>query len=277
MKIKIENIFSYIFFFLFVFVSLALLVSTFSTTFSQLYILLTQKGRIFDLFLYIFLLAGFGFCISALILSSWNQHYNLYYKGCITVFSLGFIFVFCFLLLRTSPDEDLLNLIFNDGNYGGFEREPYAIIIFVVMYLCFVFLPLLYLILGGRMKRNSLREFFLNLMPSINVIIYTLMGFALQGYFHKARGVYYLDLFFFLVAFFALLFLFQQEKKMFGFYERVNFALLCLGIVFFALSSRIIEEANFVGRYCFFTFAFVAWCGEWMLRFAKNRDSKSTF
>ena len=66
MKFKIKIAFSYLFFFLFVFVSLSLLVSTFWDSFSQLYALLTQSGRIFDFFLYGFIFVGFIFCIIAL-------------------------------------------------------------------------------------------------------------------------------------------------------------------------------------------------------------------
>lgn len=275
MRPRIELVFSYAFFFLFVFVSLALLVSTFSETFSQLYVLLTQSGRIFDLFLYGFILVGFGFCVSALILSSWNQQYDFYYKSTIIVLALGFIFLFCFSLFTSSPEVDLLNLIFSDGAHGGFQRDPYAIVVLGGMYLCFVALPLLYLLLGLRVRKNSFGEFLLDLMPSVNVIIYALMGLALQGFFHKSRGIYYMDLFSFLLGFFALLLLFKRKKKMFGFYERVNLFLLCVGIVFFILSSKVIEEADFVGRYCFFAFAFVAWCGEWMFRFANSQSCKS--
>ncbi|WP_305862257.1 hypothetical protein [Helicobacter cholecystus] len=272
MKIRVEPIFSYVFFFLFVFVSLAVLVSTFSETFSQLYLLLTQSGRIFDLFLYGFSFLGFAFCIVALILSSWNQKYQFYYKGSIISLCLIFAFILCFSLSGLRNNMDLLDLIFNDKGGGGFEKDPYAPLILGVVYLCFVFLPLLYLLLGIRVKRNSFGEFLIDLMPSINVVIYAMMGFALQGFFTKARGIYYLDLVLFLLAFVALLMLYRQHKYLFGFYQRVNLILLCMGVIFFAFSSKVIEEADFVGRYCFFAFAFVAWCGEWMLKFAGEEN-----
>lgn len=272
MKVRIELIFSYAFFFLFVFVSLAVLVSTFSETFSQLYLLLTQSGRIFDLFLYAFSLLGFAFCIAALILSSWNQKFQFYYKGSIICLSLAFAFVLCFNLSSLGNDVDLLDLIFNEREGGGFGKDPYAPLILGITYLCFIFLPLLYLLLGMRVKRNSFGDFLLDLMPSINVIIYAMMGFALQGFYAKAKGVYYLDLIFFVLALIALLVLYKRQQRLFGFYEKVNLILLCLGVFFFALSSKVIEEADFVGRYCFFAFAFVAWCGEWMLKFARDND-----
>lgn len=271
MKIRVELVFSYVFFFLFVFVSLSVLVSTFSDTFSQLYLLLTQKGRIFDVFLYGFFLLGFAFCVTALILSSWNQQYRFYYKGSIIALALVFAFVLCFGLSGIENHTDLLKLIFNDRGGGGFGKDPYASLILGATYLCFVLLPLLYLLLGMSMKRSSFGEFLLDLMPSVNIVIYAMMGFALQGFYGKEKGIYYLDLVFFFLALIALLMLYKYQKPLFGFYEKVNLVLLCLGVIFFILSSRVIEEADFVGRYCFFAFAFVAWCGEWMFKFAREK------
>ncbi|WP_300642599.1 hypothetical protein [uncultured Helicobacter sp.] len=270
MKFKIEIAFSYLFFFLFVFVSLSLLVSTFWDSFSQLYALLTQSGRIFDFFLYGFIFVGFIFCIIALILSSWNQKFHFYYKSTIISLALSFAFILCFSLSGSQNNADLLDLVFADGSGCGFQKDPHAIMILTGMYLFFVFLPLSYLLLGMKIKNGALGDFLLDLMPSVNVMIYTLMGFALQGYFCKARGIYYLDLIFFVIGLIALLVLYKKKKSLFRFYEKTNMIFLLVGIVFFALSSKTLQEADFVGRYCFFAFAFVAWCGEWMLRFAKK-------
>ena len=114
MKFKIEIAFSYLFFFLFVFVSLSLLVSTFWDSFSQLYALLTQSGRIFDFFLYSFIFVGFIFCIIALILSSWNQKFHFYYKSTIISLALSFAFILCFSLSGSQNNADLLDLVFAD-------------------------------------------------------------------------------------------------------------------------------------------------------------------
>ena len=100
------------------------------------------------------------------------------------------------------------------------------------------------------------------------------MGFALQGYYHKSKTIYYLDLACFVVGFLALLWVFYRYRKLFGFYEMTNLFLLCLGIVFFSFSSEVIESVDFAGRYCFFACAFVAWCAEWMIGFAKSEEKK---
>lgn len=270
MKLKVDVIFCYIFFFLFVFVSLAVLVSNFSSTFSQLYSLLCQDGRIFDIFLYAFYMLGFSLSLYALILSSWNRKDDMRYKSTILLLALFFMFALTLSLLYSNHQVDLFDLVFKGDEVGGFEKNPYSVIILGIMYCAFVLFPLCYWLLGVRFRANALGKYLEGIKPSINVVIFTLMGFALQSYYHKAKSIYYLDLAFFLVGFILLLVVYRRYKKLFGFYEIVNLFLLCVGIVFFAFSSKVIENVDFVGRYCFFACAFVAWCAEWMLGYARE-------
>ncbi|RDU71454.1 hypothetical protein [Helicobacter brantae] len=268
MKARVDIVFCYVFFFLFVFTSLAILVSNLSSTFSQLYSLLTQDGRIFDIFLYFFYFSGFAISLFSLILSSWNHKDEARYKGVMLILALLFMFALTLGLLYSTHQVALLDLVFSEGAKGGFEKNPYAIFILGFFYCAFVVFPLSYWLLGLRFRANALGKFLEYIKPSINVVIYTLMGFALQGYYHKAKPIYYLDLACFLVGFLALLWVFYRYRKLFGFYEMVNLFLLCLAIVFFAFSSRVIESVDFAGRYCFFACAFVAWCAEWMIGYA---------
>lgn len=270
MKSKIDIVFCYVFFFLFVFSSLAILVSNFSSTFSQLYSLLTQDGRIFDIFLYVFYTLGFCLTLFALILSSWNHKDDMRYKSAMLFLAPLFVFALTLGVLYSKHQIALLDLVFLGGEIGGFEKNPYAVFVLGFFYCFFVIFPLGYWLLGVRFRVNALGEFLESIKPSINVVIFTLMGFALQGFYHKVNPIYYLDLMFFLIGFFALLEVYRRYKKLFGFYEMVNLFLLCLGIVFFASSSRVIEGVDFVGRYCFFACAFVAWCAEWMIGYAKK-------
>lgn len=275
MKLKVDVVFCYVFFFLFVFSSLAILVSNFSSTFSQLYSLLTQDGRIFDIFLYLFYALGFCLTLISLILSSWNHKDDMRYKSAMLFLALVFMFALTLGLLYSNHQVALLDLVFKGEAVGGFEKNPYAVFILGFFYCAFVVFPLGYWLLGVRFRANALGKFLESIKPSINVVIFTLMGFALQGFYHKAKPIYYLDLAFFLIGFFALLWVYRRYKKLFGFYEMVNLFLLCLGIVFFASSSPVIESVDFAGRYCFFACAFVAWCAEWMLGYVR-KDSLVT-
>lgn len=270
MKLKVDIVFCYLFFFLFVFVSLAVLVSNFSSTFSQLYSLLSQDGRIFDIFLYVFYLLGFSLSLYALILSSWNHKDEMRYKSTILLLALFFMFALTLSLLYSNHQIALLDLVFKGNAVGGFEKNPYAVFVLGFMYCSFVLFPLSYWLLGVRFRANALGKFLEGIRPSINVVIFALMGFALQSYHHKAKPIYYLDLGVFLVGFILLLIVYHRYKRLFGFYEIVNLFLLCVGIVFFAFSSKIIENVDFAGRYCFFACAFVAWCAEWMLGYARE-------
>lgn len=271
MKLRVNIVFCYVFFFLFVFSSLAILVSTFSSTFSQLYSLLTQDGRIFDIFLYVFYIVGFCICLYALILSNWNHKDDMRYK--ITMLFLALFFVFALTLsLLYSNHQALLDLVFQGDVRGGFEKNANAVFVLGFFYVAFVLFPLGYWLLGIRFRANALGKFLESIRPSINIVIFTLMGFALQGYYHKAKPIYYLDLGVFLSGFLILLIVYWRYKKLFGFYEMINLFLLCLGIVFFAFSSKTIESVDFVGRYCFFACAFVAWCAEWMLEYSGGKE-----
>lgn len=271
MKVKVDIVFCYIFFFLFVFTNLTILVSNFSSTFSQLYSLLTQDGRIFDIFLYTFYILGFCISLSALILSSWNHKDDMRYKSAMVFLALLFMFALTLGLLYSNHQVALFDLVFNGDEIGGFRKNPYAVFILGFFYLGFVLFPLGYWLLGVRFRANALGKFLEGIRPSINIVIFTLMGFALQGFYSKSKPIYYLDLVFFLIGFVLLLIVYRRYRKLFGFYEMINLFFLCLGIIFFAFSSKIIESVDFVGRYCFFACAFVAWCAEWMLEYAKKQ------
>lgn len=274
MKLKIEIIFCYVFFFLFVFVSLAVMVSNLSSTFSQLYSLLTQDGRIFDIFLYMFYAMGFCLSLYALILSSWNHKDDMRYKSAMLLLALLFMFALTLSLLYSNHQMALFDLVFKEDEVGGFVKNPYVVFILGFMYCAFVLFPLGYWLLGVRFRANALGRFLEGIKPSINVVIFALMGFALQGFYHKVKTIYYLDLACFLMGFMLLMVVYLRYKKLFGFYEMMNLFLLCLGSVFFAFSSEVIESVDFAGRYCFFACAFVAWCAEWMLGYATSESAR---
>lgn len=270
-----RSIFAYLFFSLFVFVSLALLVSNFSSTFSQLFSVLSENGGVFNAFLYSLYLYGFLLCLYTLILSSWNQKSDLRIKGIVFVLAIGFMFLFVFESRSHHQPFSILEMM---SELSGDFEELFRLgefLIFAIFYLAFVFCPLVALgfeltFLSKKFVQFHWLMLAIQLKPSINVIIYAMMGYALQSYFHKSYWFFYLDLLGFMIGASLLGWVYYKRRRDFGFYEVSNLIFLCIGVVIFALSSKIITSEDFMARYVFFTLAFVAWCAEWMIKFSKS-------
>lgn len=198
-------IFAYLFFSLFVFVALSLLISNFSSTFSQLFSLLSENGGIFHIFVYCLDLLGFLLCLYALIFSSWNQNNNLRIKGIIFVLAIAFMFLFVFELQNHHRPFSILEMMSElNRNFEELFRLG-EFLFFLAFYAIFVFFPLVVLGFGVTLssKDNSSSKYWVklanDLRPSINVVIYAMMGYALQSYFHKSYWFFYLDLLGFVV------------------------------------------------------------------------------
>lgn len=280
-----KPIFAYVFFSLFVFVAFSLLVSNFSSTFSQLFSIFSKNGGVFQIFIYCLDLFGFLLCLCTLILSSWNHKSNSKIKS--LVFILAIVFIFLFVFELQNPHQSFSSLEILGESKSGFEElfRLGEFLFFSAFYAAFVFFPLVvFAFKKPSFKKPSLLDrYFVSkktwaqlayaLMPSINVVIYAMMGFALQSYFHKSYGFFYLDLLGFLIACLLLWRAYTRCKNEFGFYEISHLIFLCAGIVIFAFSSKIITNQDFMARYVFLTFAFVSWCAEWMLKFLKGEIS----
>lgn len=268
---QIKQIFPYLFFSLFVFVVLALLISNLSSTFSQLFSILSESGGVFNVFLYCLYLLGFLICLYALILSSWNQQGDLRVKGLIFFMAIAFVFLFVFELQSHRQPFSVLEMV---GDLGRSFEELFRLgefLGFLIFYVAFVLLPLIVLGFGVILApRNYFATLGNRLRPSINVMIYAMMGYALQSYFHKSYWFFYLDLLGFVVGALLLCWAYRKRRKDFGFYEVSNLIFLCIGVIVFAFSSKIITNEDFMARYVFFALAFVAWCAEWMIEFSKS-------
>lgn len=273
---KTNSFFAYLFFSLFVFVALSLLISSFSSTFSQLFSILSENGGVFHIFLCCLNLLGFLLCLYALILSSWNQSGDLRIKAIIFVLAIVFMFLFVFELQNPHQPFSILEMVseFNRGFEELFRLREF--LFFIIFYIVFVFLPLVVLGFGITFSYTSSYDWMKlanDLRPSINVVIYAMMGFALQSYFHKSYWFFYLDLLGFVVGGFLLGWVYYKRRRDFGFYEMSNLTFLCIGVVIFAFSSKVITGQDFMARYVFFALAFVAWCAEWMIKFSKSEFS----
>lgn len=267
--------FAYLFFCLFVLNLMALTVSLFSSTFSQLFSLLSQDGRIFDVFLYFSYFLGFVICFYSLLKATWNQDENFWIILMILGISLIFVFLFVFGLFGHQERVSLLDLIVNQKQAFDlkdvFFQHFNEFVIFGFFYLGFVFAPLFCWIWKiSPNERHPVGLFLKRLRPSLNIVIYVLVGCSLQSYFHKGHWIFYLDLIALIIALVMLVLVLREKKHRLDFFEICNLCFLVVGIVVFALSSKLVHEASFNARYDFFVFAFVAWCAEWMIEGSKR-------
>lgn len=269
-------VFCYLFFALFVFTALSVLVSFFSSTFSQLFSLMIQNGRIFDIFLSILFLLGFLGNLGILILSSWNQKEGIYMRGLVILGLIGFVFLFVLNLStmeESNPLQDLVLLSQEMRTLAELLLEYWVdVLVWGVMYVGFVLLPLVSLVFDSCFVASVFwRRVFEYFRPSLNVVIYALMGFAMQSYFHKNYWVEYVDLFCFLAGFVLLWVLYAKKRRLFGFYERINLSLLCVGVVVFVVTSKLFVGGVLLPRSCFYVCAVVAWCMEWGYAYAQKK------
>ncbi|MCE3047630.1 hypothetical protein [Helicobacter kayseriensis] len=269
--------FAYLFFCFFVLVVLSLIVSQFSVTFSQLFLLFSQDGRIFDLFLHFLYCLGFLICLYALINGDSRDQRESCEMWIILGLCLLFVYLFVFSLFEKQESHSLLELVLIQEHLRSFEEVFWdhlgEMMVCGFFYIFFLLIPLGCVLL--RYFPNSLHPLgrvLQRLSPSLNVMIYILMGCALQSYFHKEHWIFYLDLIA-LGSILVLLGLVLKERRCnLGFFEVCNLVFLGLGICVFTLSSSLIHDANFNARYAFFMLGFVAWCAEWMISFVAWRE-----
>lgn len=251
-------------------VILSLIVSRFSVTFSQLFLLFSQEGRIFDLFLHLLYCLGFLICLYALIWEDSNDQKESWEIWMTLGLCLLFMYLFVFSLFGDQESRSLLDLVLAQEQSESFEKVFWnhfgEMIICGIFYIFFLFAPLGCAVL--KLSPNNSHPFgkiLQRLRPSLNVVIYILMGCALQSYFHKGHWIFYLDLIALGGALALLVLALRQGQYNLGFFEICNLAFLSVGICVFALSSSLIHDANFNARYSFFMLGFIAWCAEWMV------------
>ncbi len=192
------------------------------------------------------------------------------------ILCIMFVFLFVFGVFGSQNQDSLLDSVLAgpQSHYliEVFWRDLNEVLILGFFYVFFIFFPLACYWLNLCPNPNHPLGLILSrLRPSLNVIIYTLMGCALQSYFHKEHWFFYLDLIALGCALTMLLYLLKHQRlERLGFFEICNLGFLGVGICVFALSSQLIHEAGFLARYDFLMLAWVAWCAEWMLGVMKK-------
>lgn len=184
---------------------------------------------------------------------------------------------------HTPETQDIVDMFAIEGSIyhrGFFELlKDYSlrIILVICAYVFFVYLPLLFMILNIKPDENSeLGKILYDMRPSINIVIIMLFALALQPYYYRDNLYVYLDIFALLVGIGMLIYVSRKYKEIFGFYERINFGLLILGIIICLICSSIlaVSDNSFNARYTFLIFAFVGWCVEWMYNNTQISDNQ---
>ncbi|PAF48554.1 hypothetical protein BKH46_01220 [Helicobacter sp. 12S02634-8] len=266
-------IFSSVFFLLFVFSVLTLLVSQFSNTFSQLFLILTDEGRVYDGLISFFCFCGVLLALGYVVGASYARQDVLVHR----LIAMGVCIVLIFVLILRltmletldSPllglghQENLMDLSFWDLVRVNFS----SIVISGFFYIFFLFVPLGLWGFGYQLDtKHKLGKYLDMFCPSINVCIIALFASGLQAYYDKGNAWLYLDFFLFCLAFVLLIRVFLLHKEFFGFYEYANMLFLILGVLVCLFCSNILAQAQdyYHMRLAFYVLAFLGWCGEWM-------------
>lgn len=272
---RIKVIVSLVFFSLFVFTNLTLFISQFSHSFSHLFLIFIRDGQFFDYMSVILFFCGFMLCGIFVIISSWHKTSNTLQR--IAMLFLGIVFIYLVVLssINNTHEEDVMNMLAIEGSI--YHREFWGLVLdylgrilcVTFVYVFFVYIPLIFLNLGIHPnKDNDIGKMLYTMRPSINIIIITLFALSLQPYYYRDNLYVYIDIVAFFIGFGLLIWAMIKHRDKFGFYEYVNFTLLCLGILVCFVCSSVLSMSDnyFNARYMFFIFAFVGWCAEWMYK-----------
>lgn len=269
---RVSIIFSLLFFALWTFTNITLFISQFSYSFSHLFLIFIRPNELFTHISTIIFLCGFCFGLGFVLVSSYyrsSDSINRVIMLCVSV-----IFIYLLIFNATTEESEyatdlfvLEGSIYHRGFFELIRAYFLRIVSIVLIYVFFVYMPLLFLIFGIRPNvNNRIGEMIDKMSPSMNVIIAVLFALALQPYYYRDNMFVYIDI----IALFGgvglLIYTMKKHKALFGFYEKVNFALLILGIIMCIVCSSTlsISEYYFNARYTFLVFALVGWCIEWM-------------
>lgn len=274
---RVNDIFcSYLFFALLVFNALALLSSEFSQTFSQIFILLTHNGRIYNILSLVFILCAIlcaCFNILYFLQKSNKSVFDTPSLNFILILSIAVLVVIVFLFLSLwrdffNYDLDLMQKntkILNDNEISQsayFMSLDFFITLVCALFLCV--LPLIYSILSLSLSiENPYAKAFLILKPNLNTAIFILAALSCQPYFLNTANNY-VNFALLLMGLVLLLRLLFINNKAFRFYEYANMIFLSFIILcFIACSASMLRSDFFNAQNTLFTLAIFSWCKEW--------------
>ncbi len=259
-------IFSSLFFFMAIFLFLSLIVSNVSETFAQLFLIFSAPFRAYYFVNNILLLAWAFMCFLFVKISRDKFLNNIIEQVIAGAIGVVVISVFIIRLILQILDNEIISYS-SQGLLGIIADNIFLILFFLIIYVFFIFIPLLL----GALKIHinifdKLGKKLESFKPSLNVSIFMLFACAIQPYYDKNNVLLYVDLFLFYVCFVTFIVNLYRNKNNFGFYEYANLLWLFAGILIFIFSSHIISQTNYnIVRFIFIIIGLMGWCGDWML------------
>ncbi|PAF45287.1 hypothetical protein [Helicobacter sp. 11S02629-2] len=264
---------SYTFFVLALFTMLALLASEFTTTFSQLFILLSKNGRIYDVFSMIICIAGI---VSIFYTASFiYKRKTSESKKAILILSIACVLSLLFLLflfwhLLDHAKSIVVNEISVEEDIRFYKFSSYAAslngILFFLSFIFFIFLPVLYRLISLSLNLSSRTGRLLSILePNKTTIVIFLFAAILEPSFAASDKLFYIDAFLFLIGAIMFLVMAFMKKALFRFYDYVNITMLALGILVILVSVNAMSNSDFYNaRFCFLILGFVSWSASWI-------------
>lgn len=255
---------SYIFFALLVFDALALLSSEFSSTFSQVFALLSRDGRVYNFFLLLF--TGFAIVFSALLpfakmtnkadkniistesnLDSKSSFFTFIFMICmLCALVILFIYAWRHFFVKIDISQEIITESITSPYY---KSASFFLLIGCGLLLCIF--PLIYDILELKNSQSitpkiqkNYTKILLNFKPNLTTIIISLAGVACHPFFANLQSKW-INLGFLCVASALLAYLLVKNSAIFGLYEYANIIFLCLSILCFVLCSESMVRSNF--------------------------------
>lgn len=278
--VESKIIFSSVFFFFVVFVLLSLIVSSLSSTFSQLFLVFSYPHRAYDFTSDLLLVCFVAMCVVFIVYSIRRKKHNTTEKVAASIIGLVALLVLVFRIaqstMQNQPDE--IAYAFSDTLGGVVLWKIADISVYVFVYVCFILLPLALPACKIRLNIfNKWGEWLSAYMPSINTTLFVLFAYAIQPYYGKSNPLLYIDLWLFYFGFLCVVVVLYRNKELFGFYEYANLLWLVVGVVVFCLCSKIIAQADYTNtRTMFLLIGLMAWCGEWMYASAHGNIKPSS-
>lgn len=265
-------VYSYLFFALFIFNALALLSSEFMPIFTQIFTLLTEDGRVYDIFSCILL------CIALVTLLSMPlriyKQRNILGKTTpfiVTCMTFVLLCVLCFLfyqLWNKIFTKQSLDILFNDDIKTLTWQSYYTSLEFVISLSCWIFLiilPLVYKAVSLTINiQHRIGKSMLILEPSITTVLIIMSANAYHPYFSDLPSRY-IHFACFVLANTLLIYVLLRNQKAFGFYEYINVILLAISIFYVVLcSGSMLRGTFFNAQLTLYILGICSWCSEWL-------------
>ena len=265
-------VYSYLFFALFVFNALALLSSEFMPIFSQLFTLLTEDGRVYDIFSCILLFLALVTLISMPI-RIYKQRTILGKTAPFIITCMAFVLLcglcaMLYWLWNKIFAKQSMDILFSEDIEVLTWQSYYTSLEFMISLACWIFLiilPLSYKAVSLTINiQHRIGKSMLILEPSITTILIIMSANAYHPYFSDLPSRY-IHFACFVISNILLIYVLLRNQKIFGFYEYINIILLAVSILYVVLCSESMLRGTFFNaQLTLYILGICSWCSEWL-------------